>query len=187
MRIGGGSANATQMPLWFAKEGGYYEKNGLSVESVSIPESSLALQAMLSGELPIVQAGGAAPIQAHLSGTDTVIIATVVKNFTFRIYGHASINRMEDLKGKIFCVTRFGTQTDLAARIALRRSGLDPERDVTMLQTGGGPGGSSGRHAGRKSSRRGDPAAGEAASQARQVKGAGICPSLMSNITSTVW
>ena len=53
MRIGGGSANATQMPLWFAKEGGYYEKNGLSVESVSIPESSLALQAMLSGELPI--------------------------------------------------------------------------------------------------------------------------------------
>jgi NitT/TauT family transport system substrate-binding protein len=139
MRIGGGSATATQMPLWFAKEGGYYEKNGLSVELISIPGSSLALQAMLSGELPIIQAGGAAPIQANLSGTDTVIVATVVKKFTFRIYGQASINRMEDLKGKIFGVTRFGTQTDLAARIALRRSGLDPDHDVTMLQTGGGP------------------------------------------------
>jgi hypothetical protein len=66
MRIGGDSATATQMPLWFAKEVRYYEKNGLSVESVSIPESSLALQAMLSGELPIVQAGGAAPIQASV-------------------------------------------------------------------------------------------------------------------------
>jgi ABC-type nitrate/sulfonate/bicarbonate transport system substrate-binding protein len=104
MRIGGGSATATQMPLWFAKEG-CYEKNGLSVEPISIPGSSLALQAMLSGELPIIQVRGAAPIQAHLSGTDTVIIATVVKNFTFRIYGYASINRMEDLKGKIFGVT----------------------------------------------------------------------------------
>ena len=115
MRIGGGSATATQMSLWFAKEGCYYEKNGLSVEPISIPGSSLALQAMLSGELPIIQVRGAAPIQAHLSGTDMVIIATVVKNFTFRIYGYASINRMEDLKGKIFDVTRFGTQTDLAA------------------------------------------------------------------------
>ena len=55
LRTGGGSASATQMALWFAKEGGYYEKNGLNVEVVSIPGSSLALQAMLSGELPIIQ------------------------------------------------------------------------------------------------------------------------------------
>ena len=74
---GGGSASAAQMWVWLAKEGKYYEKNGLSVEVISIPGSSLAIQAMLSGELPIIQAGGAGPIQAALSGTDTVIIATI--------------------------------------------------------------------------------------------------------------
>lgn len=136
-RTGGGSASATQMSLWFANEGNYFEKNGLNVEVISIPGSSLAIQAMLSGELPIIQAGGAGPIQANLSGTDTVIIATVAKKFTWWIFSQPSIGRMEDLKGKIFGTTRFGTQSDLASRIALRRYGIDPDRDITMVQTGG--------------------------------------------------
>ena len=83
IRIGGGSSSATQMAMWLAREGGYYEKNGLNVEAISIPGSSLALQAMLSGELPIIQLGGAASIQANLAGADTVIIATIVKKFLF--------------------------------------------------------------------------------------------------------
>jgi NitT/TauT family transport system substrate-binding protein len=136
-RTGGGSASATQMSLWLAKEGNYYEKNGLNVEVISIPGSSLAIQAMLSGELPIIQAGGTGPIQVNLSGTDTVIIATVAKKFTWWIFSQPNIQRMEDLKGKIFGTTRFGTQSDLASRIALRRYGIDPDHDITMVQTGG--------------------------------------------------
>jgi NitT/TauT family transport system substrate-binding protein len=137
LRTGGGSASGAQMSLWLAKEGNYYEKNGLNVEVISIPGSSLALQAMLSGELPIIQAGGAGPIQAALSGTDTVIIATIAKKFNWWIFAQPNISRIEDLRGKIFGTTRFGTQSDLASRIALRRAGIDPERDITMVQTGG--------------------------------------------------
>ena len=137
LRVGGGSASAAQMAIWFAKEGGFYEKHGLNVEVISIPGSSLAIQAMLSGELPIIQAGGAGPIQVALSGTDTVILATIVKKFNWWIFAQPNIARVEDLKGKIFGVTRFGTQSDLASRIALRKAGLEPERDVTMIQTGG--------------------------------------------------
>jgi NitT/TauT family transport system substrate-binding protein len=137
LRTGGGSASGAQMSIWLAKEGNYYEKNGLNVEVISIPGSSLALQAMLSGELPIIQAGGAGPIQAALSGTDTVIIATIAKKFNWWIFAQPNINRMEDLRGKIFGTTRFGTQSDLASRIALRKAGIDPERDITMVQTGG--------------------------------------------------
>jgi ABC-type nitrate/sulfonate/bicarbonate transport system substrate-binding protein len=137
LRVGGGSTSAMQMSLWLAKEGNYYEKHGLNVEVISIPGSSLAIQAMLSGELPIIQAGGAGPIQANLSGTDTVVIATIAKKFNWWIFSQPNITRMEDLKGKVFGTTRFGTQSDLASRMALRRHGLDPERDITMIQTGG--------------------------------------------------
>ncbi|MGZ9214602.1 MAG: ABC transporter substrate-binding protein [Candidatus Binatia bacterium] len=137
LRIGGGSTSATQMAMWLAKEGGFYEKHGLSVEAISIPGSSLALQAMLSGELPIIQLGGAASIQANLSGADTVIIASIIKKFLFWIYSRPEIGRIEDLKGKVFGTTRFGTLSDLASRFALRLHGIDPERDITMVQTGG--------------------------------------------------
>jgi NitT/TauT family transport system substrate-binding protein len=92
---------------------------------------------MLSGELPIIQLGGAASIQANLAGADTVIVATIVKKFLFWVYAVPGINRMEDLKGKTFGVTRFGTLSDLASRIALRAHGVEPDRDVTMVQTGG--------------------------------------------------
>jgi len=137
IRIGGGSTSATQMSMWLAKEGGYYDKHGLAVEAISIPGSSLALQAMLAGELPIIQLGGAASIQANLSGADTIIIATIVKKFLFWIYSRPEISRMEELKGKVFGTTRFGTLSDLASRFALRLYGIDPERDIVMVQTGG--------------------------------------------------
>jgi NitT/TauT family transport system substrate-binding protein len=137
IRVGGGSASATQMSMWLAKEGGFYEKHGLNVEAISIPGSSLALQAMLAGELPIIQLGGAASIQANFAGADTVIVATIVRKFLFWIFARPGSERMEDLKGKVFGITRFGTLSDLAARFALRAHGIDPERDITMVQTGG--------------------------------------------------
>ncbi len=137
LRVGGGSASATQMALWLAKDGNFYDKHGLNVEAISIPGSSLALQAMLSGELPVIQLGGAASIQANLAGADTVIIATIVKKLLFWVYAVPGVNGMEDLKGKVFGVTRFGTLSDLASRIALRAHGIEPDRDVTMVQTGG--------------------------------------------------
>src|SRR5919106_4331017 len=137
IRLGGGSASATQMTMWLAKEGNYYEKHGLDAETISIPGSSLALQAMLAGELPIIQLGGAASIQANFSGADTVIVATIVRKFLFSIFARPGIERMEDLKGKVFGATRFGTLSDLASRFALRAYGIDPERDITMVQTGG--------------------------------------------------
>src|ERR1041384_774849 len=134
IRVGGGSASATQMSMWLAKEAGLYEKNGLSVEAISIPGSSLALQAMLAGEVPIIQLGGGASIAANFSGADTVIVATIVRKFLFSIFARPGIERMEDLRGKIFGATRFGTLSDLASRLAPRVFRTAPGRGIATLQ-----------------------------------------------------
>jgi len=139
IRVGGGSVGAPQMTMWFAKEASLYEKHGLAVEAISIPGSSMALQAMLSGEVPIIQLGGAASIQANLAGADTVIVASILTKFLFSIFSRPEITKIADLKGKVFGATRFGTLSDFASRFALEKSGLDPEREITMVQTGGQP------------------------------------------------
>jgi len=139
LRVGGGSTSAAQMALWLAKEGRFYEKYGIDAEVISIPGSSLALQAMLSGEVPILQLGGAASIQANLSGADTVIIGTIVRRFVFSVFSRPGVDRMEELKGRVFGTTRFGTLSELASRFALQKYGIDSERDITMVQTGGQP------------------------------------------------
>jgi NitT/TauT family transport system substrate-binding protein len=99
----------------------------------------MALQAMLSGEVPIIQLGGAASIQANLAGADTVIVASILTKFLFSIFSRPEITKIADLKGKVFGATRFGTLSDFASRFALEKSGLDPEREITMVQTGGQP------------------------------------------------
>ena len=139
IRIGGGAVGAPQMTMWFAKEANLYEKHGLGVEAIHIPGSSLALQAMLSGEVPIIQLGGTASMQANLAGADTAIVATILKKFLFSIFSRPDITRIADLKGKLFGATRFGTLSDFASRFALEKNGLNPERDITMVQTGGQP------------------------------------------------
>lgn len=139
VRVGGGSVGAPQMTMWFAKEAGLYEKHGLAIEAISIPGSSLAIQAMLSGEVPIIQLGGTASMQANFAGADTVIVATVLKRFLFSIFSRPEITRIADLKGKLFGATRFGTLSDFASRFALEKYGLNPDRDITMVQTGGQP------------------------------------------------
>src|SRR4029077_4606114 len=139
IRIGGGAVGAPQMTMWFAKEASLYEKHGLAVEAIHIPGSSMALQAMLAGEVPIIQLGGAVSMQANLAGADTVIVATILKKFLFSIFSRPDIVRMADLKGKLFGATRFGTLSDFASRFALEKNGLNPERDITMVQTGGQP------------------------------------------------
>jgi ABC-type nitrate/sulfonate/bicarbonate transport system substrate-binding protein len=125
--------------MWMAKEANLYEKHGLAVEAIHIPGSSLALQAMLAGEVPIIQLGGAASMQANLAGADTVIVATILKKFLFSIFSRPDITRIADLKGKLFGATRFGTLSDFASRFALEKNGINPERDITMVQTGGQP------------------------------------------------
>jgi NitT/TauT family transport system substrate-binding protein len=129
LRTGGGSTAAIQMPLWIAKDAGYYEKYGLDVDVISISGTSLGLQALLSGDLQIILAGGAGAVQSALSGADTVIISTMAKRLHWWIYSQPNITRMEDLKGKIFGATRFGTLSELVAQIALRRYGIDPARE----------------------------------------------------------
>src|SRR5262247_4315491 len=133
IRIGGGAVGAPQMTMWFAKEASLYEKHGLGVEAIHIPGSSLALQAMLSGEVPIIQLGGTASMQANLAGADTVIVATILKKFLFSIFSRPEITRIADLKGKLFGATRFGTLSDFASRFALERNNLNPDRDIAKV------------------------------------------------------
>jgi ABC-type nitrate/sulfonate/bicarbonate transport system substrate-binding protein len=45
----------------------------------------------------------------------------------------------QDLKGKTFGVSRFGSLTELGLRKAVSEFGLDPAKDIKMIQTGGVP------------------------------------------------
>ena len=137
VRVARASDSATEAALWFAKEGGFFDKRGISAELIRFQGSSLVVSTMLAGEVAINQVGAAAAVDAGLAGGDLTNIATNIINFVFYIFSRPEIERIADLKGKAMGTSRFGAISDFAARFALSKYGLQPEKDVAILQTGG--------------------------------------------------
>ena len=124
-------------PLWIAKDKGFFEKYGISVDLVFIESGPRSVQALLSGDALVTTTAGPAVANAKLSGADVVMIAGLVNVFPFFLVAHPGITSSSALPGKIGATQVFGSGGDLALRMGLRTLGLDPERDVTLRVIGG--------------------------------------------------
>jgi len=127
------------LATWVAQDGGYYRKYGLDVDLVLIRSAAIITAALLAGEAPMIQLGGNGPIQAALQGADCVNVLTLVPLIPQSLVVTPDIKTAEDLKGKKLGVSRFGALSDLVIRRYLRNLGLDPAKDVTIVQIGGIP------------------------------------------------
>jgi NitT/TauT family transport system substrate-binding protein len=130
--------SATQTGFYMAKDLKIFEKHGLYVDPVYVAGGSRMAQAIIAGEFALALAGGNI-VNVNLSGGDIVIIGGVVNVPSFYLFAQPSIKRHEDLKGKALGITRYGASTDVSLRAYLKKSGLEPDRDVKVLQMGGQP------------------------------------------------
>jgi ABC-type nitrate/sulfonate/bicarbonate transport system substrate-binding protein len=129
--------SATQAPLWAAREGRYFEKYGIrNLEVIQFSGGQPVTRALIGGDIQISTTGGAAVVNARLKGADTVIIARTVGVFPYTLYVGKDIREPSELKGKRLAVSTVGGSGYVAMQYALRKLGLDPDKDVTMLQVG---------------------------------------------------
>jgi len=127
----------SQAVLWVAKEAGFFKKNGLDVEPVYVSGGSANVAALLSGEAGFSQNAAAPVLGADLKGADIVFIAGVVNQLPYTLIVSKDVKRAEDLRGKKVGISRFGASSEMVARLALRKLGIDDKTEVTMLQVGG--------------------------------------------------
>ena len=129
--------SATQAPLWAAKEGRFFEKYGIkNLEVIQFSGGQPVTRALIGGDIQISTTGGAAVVNARLKGADTVIIARTVGVFPYTLYVSKDIHNAGELKGKKLAVSTVGGSGYVAMQYALRKLGLDPDKDVAMLQVG---------------------------------------------------
>jgi NitT/TauT family transport system substrate-binding protein len=95
------------------------------------------LQALLANEIDAASVSVTTLTSSRLAGADTVMIVGVVPTFVDHIVSLSSITAVEQLKGKTAGVNRLGSTSDLGLRLALRKLGVDPEKDVKIIPTGG--------------------------------------------------
>ena len=125
--------------LYVAQEMGLFRKYGLDVNLSYTAGAAQVIQTMMAGENQIATAGGSGVVDADFGGADLVAVAGMVNMPAFYIVVQPEIKSIQDLRGKPVGITRFGSSTDFTMRYILKKAGLEPDKDVPILQMGGQP------------------------------------------------
>jgi NitT/TauT family transport system substrate-binding protein len=138
-RIAWAALNPAASPMWVVQEKGLLRKHGVDAEIIGINSSPIAMQALLAGDVDVIVTSVTTLVGTRLAGADTIMIQTLVPTFVDHIVSLSSITELQHLKGKTGGVNRVGSTSDLGLRLALRRLGINPESDATIITAGGNP------------------------------------------------
>jgi ABC-type nitrate/sulfonate/bicarbonate transport system substrate-binding protein len=137
LRVAYPAATASFLPLWAAQDAGFFKKNNLAVEVIQVGSSTRGMAALIANQIDVLAGGGTGGIVAQLQGfTDLAIFGTNVHTWVFSVYSIPAIKEASQLRGKKLAVTRFGGTMDFAARHFLKGQGLEPGKDVVLIQIG---------------------------------------------------
>jgi NitT/TauT family transport system substrate-binding protein len=136
MRLGYSGTGINNYVLEIGKRLGIFRRNGLDLEVVYVNSGSLLNQALIAGTFDVSFSQGSEAMLAKLRGADMRIIAVVANRFNHVYIAAPSIKSLKQLKGKTVAVSRFGSGSHFQTNLALKEGGLDPDKDVTILQIG---------------------------------------------------
>jgi len=136
MRLGYSGTGLNNYVLEMGRRAGLFRKNGLDLEIVYVNNGSLLNQALIAGTFDISFSQGSEAMMAKLRGADMRITAVVANRFNHVYLTAPAITSIKQLKGKKVAVSRFGSGSHFQSNLALKEGGLDPEKDVTILQIG---------------------------------------------------
>ena len=128
----------SEIPVRVAIAKGYFKQQGITMEPIFIRGGPAAVAALVSGDVDFGSIGGAqAIIRSKARGLDLSIIGSISNKTNYILLGNKETKRLEELRGKLLGVTGAGAFSDFAMRTFLKRSGMDPDRDVTLRAIGG--------------------------------------------------
>jgi NitT/TauT family transport system substrate-binding protein len=135
--VGVSAVSMGNIILYVIKEARLYEKYGLDAEVITMNGSGISSKALISGGIHIAPIATPTVINANLAGADMQILGHTLPGVVHALMVKPEIRRVEDLKGKKIAVSSLGSLTDFLVRYIAKKKGLSPERDVTLITTGG--------------------------------------------------
>jgi NitT/TauT family transport system substrate-binding protein len=138
--IGYASTTPRLMPLWVARDQGFFAKYGIESQPVLLRSGATLVTGMASGDIQIGRTAGAAVLSAVAAGHDIKMLATFSSRNSYDVVGRPNIKKAEDLRGKKLAINSVGGGTWIGAMLWLEYFGIDPQRDQILLQSVGDQG-----------------------------------------------
>jgi len=122
------------LPLPLGRDKGIYQSEGIDLQMVLVT-SPVQVTALTTGDIDF--SGAQSQVMAGAArGLPVKVVGFITTKPSFWLMAKPEIKSMTDLKGKIIGITAIGSSTDTLARALLNKSGLTPDRDVTLFGTG---------------------------------------------------
>ena len=135
IRIGFPEFNSSTFTLPLAQIKGFFHEEGLQAELIRI-RSAVALPALTSGEIDYHTVVSPA-VNAALRGIPVRVVACFTPGLTTAIIARPEIKSIQELRGKTIGLNSIGGGLESTVRMMLKHYGLDPDKDVKFLATGG--------------------------------------------------
>ena len=116
-------------------QGGFAEKRGLKIEYIQFKGDTLALKALIAGELESYEGSPGGPMIAASRSADVKIVGCYWPGLTSGIFVGKDITELKQLKGKTFAISAPGSLPDLFARTVLETNKI-PISDVKFAAMG---------------------------------------------------
>jgi NitT/TauT family transport system substrate-binding protein len=136
LTIGLAVPGATYLPLYVAVDQGTFAKQGIQADLVEFRGGADVIRAVVSGSVDVGVVGLAEIIVGIDAGQPLKGFYAGFNIPDFDWYGVSSVQSLAGAKGKRIGITQYGSSTDFITRYALMVNGLDPSRDVQIVQAG---------------------------------------------------
>ncbi len=138
LKIGVPDLDPSFLPNWAAEQKGFFKEEGLNDVKVLVFQGNApTVQALSGGTIDLCVASLIGLVNTITSGQKFKAFWAGYNMSDFAWYALPKYKSIAETKGGRYAVSRFGSLTDFLTRYALRKAGLDPEKDVTILQLGG--------------------------------------------------
>jgi NitT/TauT family transport system substrate-binding protein len=138
--IGYAATTPRLMPLWVARDQGFFAKYGIESEPVLFRNGANLVTGMAAGDIQIGRTAGAAVLSAVAAGHDLKMLATFSSRNSYDVVTRPNIKKPEDLRGKKLAINSVGGGTWIGAMLWLEHFGIDVQRDQILLQSTGDQG-----------------------------------------------
>lgn len=130
------SKNMSYLPIFVAQKKGFYKKNNLEINLEYVKGGVLALRGLQTGEYPIISSLPESIITGVAEGANVKLIGTLDDKSMYSIFVTKDIKKPEDLKGKSAASNVPGNGTDIQLQYWLKKNGLEPNKDVRLINSG---------------------------------------------------
>jgi ABC-type nitrate/sulfonate/bicarbonate transport system substrate-binding protein len=131
------SRSIASVDLFIAQERGFFREEGIDPQLVQV-QATAAIAATVSGEVNALGSVGSA-IRAIQRGVPIKVLTVSLRRPLFWLVTRPELKTFAELKGKVAGTTTIGGSQHTAGIRMLRRGGIDPDKDVTVMLAGDVP------------------------------------------------